>query len=913
MTHARSGRVLVFARLASWTVCGLAAGLACGLAHAQPLGLTYNFNGLVHGAAEQNVPDSPSGFRSIADRSLLIDGAAGSLGTNPIVGTNGIPYSIATTAGELDIVHLGNRTVFNPYEATAPGINATVGIQPTWDASPDHTTPQISDVSAQGITLFPNSEIGVLYMISNGGGQFDVTLNFTDATSVTCRLAGPDWFGIPAVPARLNGVSIQARLGGGSQRWASTENTDSGTTASITPTDRRLSVIEGVISVNEMIADGLGNQAGKTIQSISFGNATYSTATPGSGRGYAILAASHRGAAVFPPTAIASATPGTVGLGNATRIAVAVTLGSAPNTITSGSVNLTSIGGTALALNDSGLNGDVTSGDNIWSVDAVIPASATGGLASLPFTITDVQSRQATGNVSVNIVAPPAATDLGTLTPGSSTTSGTLNPGELKWYRFTLASPISGALSQILDIDTEGSILTGGQFANDTYIALYDANGARVAFDDDDGTDFVSQLTFGAAAPARPAPGNGLAYNGRDGATLAAGTYYLGITGFTATAGTADWNFTTTHVQTGSFNINIRVGTVPSPGGPPAVFTDLGSLTATANNTQPINSAGDLAWFRFVLPNPINAANPTRTYLDIDTETSAITNTIIALFRDDGTLVSTDNDDGSGLYSQLTFGRGTRVAVGDGLAYSGRDGATLAAGTYYLAVAESNVTFAAGFIAAFPSGISTGNVTVSLRTGVQSPIIAGPINNPANGHNYYLLESGFSWTDAEAFAVTLGGHLASIGSAEENEFVRASVLRFDGTDRRGWIGFTDQVLEGTFAWSDGSAVTYTNWNAGEPNNGGPTLNEDHVEMLGNGVWNDLNNPGATTGDFAIVEVVPTPTCRADFDNNGSLGVQDIFEFLNAWFAGLPSADFDGMNGPDVQDIFGFLNAWFAGC
>ncbi len=903
-------------RRCSWFVPVLAPAMlaaATQTASAQPLALSYNFNGLVHGAAEQGQPDSLTGFRSISDRSLLIDGAAGSLGTNPITGANGISYSIVQTAGLLDIVHLGNRTINFAYEAAAPGVNPNIGIQPTWDSTPNHTTPQLSDVSAQGITLFANSEIGVLYMISNGGGQFDVTLTFTDASSVTCRLAGPDWFGVPAVPARLNGVSIQSRLGGTSQRWASTENTDSGTTAPITPTDRRLSVIEGVISVAEMIADGLGNHAGKTLQSISFGNATYSTATPGTGRGYAILAASHRGAAIFPPTAIASATPSTVGLGNTTRIAVTVTPGSAPNSIVSGSVDLSSIGGTPIALNDSGLNGDVTAGDNIWSVDAVIPGSAIGGPATLPFTITDVQSRTATGNVGLTIVAPPASTDLGTLTSGTSATTDALNPGEIRWYRFTLAAPIAAANLEILDIDTEGSTLTGGQFADDTYIALYDANGVRIALDDDDGTGFRSQLTFGAATPARPAPGDGLAYNGRDGATLPAGTYFLGITAFNASAGTANWALTTSHTHTGTISLNIRLGQIPGPGGPPAAFTDLGSLTSSASSTQPIAVAGGVTWFRFDLPVAIAAANPTRTFLDIDTETSAITDTIIALFRADGTLVGTDNNDGSGTYSQLTFGRGTRAAVGDGLAYSGRDGATLIAGTYYLAVGESNLVFATGFIAAFGSGPSTGNVTVSLRTGVQSPIIAGPINNPANGHDYYLLESGFTWTDAEAFAVTLGGHLASINDADENEFVRASVLRFDGTDRRGWIGYTDQVIEGTFEWSDGSTTTYTNWGPGEPNNGGPSLNEDHVEMLGNGVWNDLSNAGAATGDFAIVEVVPPPSCPADFDGSGSLSVQDIFEFLNAWFASLPSADFDGMNGTDVQDIFSFLNAWFAGC
>ncbi|MBY0312252.1 MAG: hypothetical protein K2W85_09290 [Phycisphaerales bacterium] len=61
-------------------------------------------------------------------------------------------------------------------------------------------------------------------------------------------------------------------------------------------------------------------------------------------------------------------------------------------------------------------------------------------------------------------------------------------------------------------------------------------------------------------------------------------------------------------------------------------------------------------------------------------------------------------------------------------------------------------------------------------------------------------------------------------------------------------------------------------------------------------------------------------CPADFNQSGTLDAQDIFEFLNAWFAGCPNtppqpcpADFNGINGLDAADIFDFLNAWFAGC
>lgn len=57
----------------------------------------------------------------------------------------------------------------------------------------------------------------------------------------------------------------------------------------------------------------------------------------------------------------------------------------------------------------------------------------------------------------------------------------------------------------------------------------------------------------------------------------------------------------------------------------------------------------------------------------------------------------------------------------------------------------------------------------------------------------------------------------------------------------------------------------------------------------------------------------TPCCKADFNQNGALSVQDVFDFLDAWFAGQPEANFAGGSGtPTVQSVFDFLTAWFAG-
>jgi hypothetical protein len=76
----------------------------------------------------------------------------------------------------------------------------------------------------------------------------------------------------------------------------------------------------------------------------------------------------------------------------------------------------------------------------------------------------------------------------------------------------------------------------------------------------------------------------------------------------------------------------------------------------------------------------------------------------------------------------------------------------------------------------------------------------------------------------------------------------------------------------------------------------------------------FNGSFTAAGVFAVkVSFSTPPGCAPDFNGDGVLAVQDIFDFLNAWFAGSPAADFNGANGLQVQDIFDFLNAWFAGC
>ena len=79
-----------------------------------------------------------------------------------------------------------------------------------------------------------------------------------------------------------------------------------------------------------------------------------------------------------------------------------------------------------------------------------------------------------------------------------------------------------------------------------------------------------------------------------------------------------------------------------------------------------------------------------------------------------------------------------------------------------------------------------------------------------NGHTYQIIEVSMSWNAAKAYCEKQGGHLMTITSETEQEI--ASSLMQMGNKRQYWIGLDTQS-----GWVTGEAVTYTNWDAREPN------------------------------------------------------------------------------------------------
>ena len=106
-----------------------------------------------------------------------------------------------------------------------------------------------------------------------------------------------------------------------------------------------------------------------------------------------------------------------------------------------------------------------------------------------------------------------------------------------------------------------------------------------------------------------------------------------------------------------------------------------------------------------------------------------------------------------------------------------------------------------------------------------------------NGLYYEYVPEALSWPDAKQAAAKRShrgtpGRLIVIISKEHNAFAKSLL---PDKQAKAWIGLSDLKEEGVFAWVDGSALDYTNWAGGEPNNAGE---EDCVEMRSDGTWND---------------------------------------------------------------------------
>lgn len=109
------------------------------------------------------------------------------------------------------------------------------------------------------------------------------------------------------------------------------------------------------------------------------------------------------------------------------------------------------------------------------------------------------------------------------------------------------------------------------------------------------------------------------------------------------------------------------------------------------------------------------------------------------------------------------------------------------------------------------------------------------IYDETTGHYYMFYNEHCTWDEAKAYCEGFNGHLVTITSKAEKDFVGQLLTeRYGNGNATGgaWIGF---YYSDGFKWVTGEPFEYTNWNPGEPN-----YNEPHGLANRNQLWNDAD-------------------------------------------------------------------------
>ena len=117
-------------------------------------------------------------------------------------------------------------------------------------------------------------------------------------------------------------------------------------------------------------------------------------------------------------------------------------------------------------------------------------------------------------------------------------------------------------------------------------------------------------------------------------------------------------------------------------------------------------------------------------------------------------------------------------------------------------------------------------------------VLGCPADWAVLGSNCYkAFDSKGNWQDAENHCQGQGGHLASIHSKEENDFVAGLAKP---SDEEPWLGGTNEKSQGSWVWSDGSPFSYTAWGPGQPDNAGGREHCLETNWWGAGQWNTFD-------------------------------------------------------------------------
>lgn len=133
---------------------------------------------------------------------------------------------------------------------------------------------------------------------------------------------------------------------------------------------------------------------------------------------------------------------------------------------------------------------------------------------------------------------------------------------------------------------------------------------------------------------------------------------------------------------------------------------------------------------------------------------------------------------------------------------------------------------------------------------------------------YFIVHSdGISWTKAKQIAEEAGGHLATITSKAENNFLKENL--FKGQQKAYWLGAYQtgdknrKSPASNWKWVTNEDWSYTDWEPTEPNNSGK-VNEIHLSADSRYEfrWNDEGSAVSSMITGFVIEkektAAPTP-------------------------------------------------------
>jgi hypothetical protein len=266
----------------------------------------------------------------------------------------------------------------------------------------------------------------------------------------------------------------------------------------------------------------------------------------------------------------------------------------------------------------------------------------------------------------------------------------------------------------------------------------------------------------------------------------------------------------------------------------------------------------DIARGTFAITSPSSkVAVTSSSFTDVCTSTCDIT----GFAESDDVLVVVSKEDGTALSGRVRL---DSASFTGGLTLGDLDGVT-----GYNGGSASNLNNAAGYgeiafvgtLAQVNTALETLQYSAPVGGGDETVGVSASLSGAAyfagNGSYYEFVSTTVNWATAKSQAAgeTFNGrtgHLATVTSLEENQFITSKV----GT-ATAWLAGTDSAVEGTWKWDAGpeegdtfwtgtgspgtthnTSNPFTYWGSSEPNQSG---DEDCLEIVsgGTGRWNDI--------------------------------------------------------------------------